>query len=528
MIKPMQSNRARFAFCAVLSFGLSAVCISIPCAQQRDLYASENKFAMDFLKDTSLSGLPSELDWDALPDIIKTGFRYDLRKKYDGNLPSGRIADEEKLELTKTFRERVFVDFVSKKANPGDVGAIVQKPPTMEIKLDPKVVSSLTQVFPFEKSVDARIQELAGETSEPLVLSRSGYESSPGHYVANPKVPDSGPSKRPVIVDPLGFSEAALFLRDPTLNADKTLSVVRCSAVLVAPDWLVTARHCVGDPKDKRVATTSPEFVIDKNLINTETSDGRGFVFVQKSIIDLKDSAARLKEYDKLTQKYASLGNCLTGVGALTISDDPECPYFAAYIVAIEVPSAETCVTTVEGPCGMIRPDIALVKVEWKTKPNVAPLGIAPETGKALIDRLTAYGGVTFAGYGISVGANGALTSRSPLVIGFHAGSVSIQGNDIRTEYQWVQDLGEGKDGLCGGDSGGPIYAGLKRGHRQTAQVQVFALMSRISPPGASSIAVASTGQPTCYRGKINVVALQPWRTWICTTSANTMDGCSK
>lgn len=140
-------------------------------------------------------------------------------------------------------------------------------------------------------------------------------------------------------------------------------------------------------------------------------------------------------------------------------------------------------------------------------------------------------GGITFAGFGISRNDDGQLTPRSPLLIGFHTGTVNLDGNNIRTEYQWSQDLGAGKDALCGGDSGGPIYAGLVRGHQNTMPHRIVAVISRVTPPGApSAISTAQgpTSSPKCYQGKINVVALAPWRQWICQKTQSQVVDCTK
>jgi hypothetical protein len=499
---------------------LVSIQVTAPSAQTTDLYAAEDAFAKDFLKDKRRSNLPAELDWAKLPSSIKVGLRYDLRKKYDGRLPAFDMLEvAQKQDLVKTLHERVYVDFLLAKANPGDVGAVVPQPPAMKIELDPKVVESLALVYPFQASVAAHAQELANTASAPLVLSQSGYERSAGYYMLDPKVTDTGPSRRPVVVDPLGFGEAALVLRDPLLSDDNALQVGRCTAVRVAADWFVTARHCVGDPENPDVAVANPKFIIDQRLKTSPSENGRAFVLMQKA---------------KRTDDYASLVKCLTGAGALTITDNDDCPYFVGYITEIEVtPGNTSCVKTVDGPCGMVRPDIALVKVQWKTKPDHDRGAIiVSESGPQLTTRLAK--GITFAGYGFSRGADGKLTKRSPLIIGFHSKPVEVDGADILSEYQWTQDLGAGKDGLCNGDSGGPIYAGLIRGHRNTMPHHIVAIMSRITPAAAATpgTTVAASGDRSgelnCYRGKINVVALAPWRDWICQTTGAAAEGCRR
>lgn len=502
---------------ALISLSTSLTSISLPLTAQQE-YAMEDAFATSLLQDVSFTGLKESLDWTKVPDAVKTGYRYDLRIKFNGKLPAmDALAPSDRKELGQKFRDRLYVDFLSTKANPADVGVLVKDPPSTKLVLDQRALDTLKQVFPFSPAVAASASEAAQNASTPLVLSQSGYRRSPGYYTANPNVRDTGPSRRDIIVDPLGFAEAALILRNPVMEDTDSMSVGRCSAVRIAHNWLVTARHCVGDSKDRNAKPPPPplEFVTDDNLIKSSSADGRGFVLLQKSARPDVD--------------YAALKPCLAGQGALTISDNEKCPYSLGHIVAIEVPGGEACVHTIDGSCGLIRPDIALLQVDWVTKPPESPMAVVPNVaGGSLADLIKKHDGITFAGYGLSRSEQGGLTSRSPLIVGFHSGTVEVAGSDVRTEYQWTQDLSGGKDAICGGDSGGPVYLGLVRGHRNTMPHQVLAIMSRVTPPGATNAGptAQSAIKVQCYAGRINVVALPPWREWICKTTKSAMEGC--
>jgi hypothetical protein len=144
------------------------------------------------------------------------------------------------------------------------------------------------------------------------------------------------------------------------------------------------------------------------------------------------------------------------------------------------------------------------------------------------VSRLKAEGGITFAGFGLSLapGSQSALTASSPLVVGFHPAEVVANGDGFLSEYQWTQTLAHGTDGVCFGDSGGPIFSGLIRGHRNSAPHKVFALVSRVKMAN-SQAGNEDSDDLRCEKGTISVAAIFPWWKWMCSSTNNELPGCT-
>ncbi len=506
--------------------GLIAMLVSIVLvldagAQPSPQYDPEAKFAAEYVRSTDRSGLNKPLQWASLPNLLRHGFAVDLRNILKANplklSGAESLTPQEDSELRAALAVRVYMDYL-RRVDSHEIAGIVEDPPQTKLEQPRAVVlRQLEAKFPFTAKVMEHVDVLArtDQWFQPLVLSAEGYKRTAGYYVDTPLNKDTGPSVPPprkVIVDPVGFREAAFLVLNPTLEANGGVDVVRCSGFLINPDWLITARHCIGGPSDEKSSDST--FAIDDSLIESQDNAGRGFVLVQKT--------------GQTPDSYSRYSKCLDASKASIVAiDKTGCPYFVGQVAEIHTPKERACEGDGVVPCRLVRPDIALVRVAWQKdlKPSRDMAARLLLDDPARVRQLVAREGMTFAGFGVSFkdGTRQMLANElSPLVVGFQRFKSELD-LEVATDglaptyFEWNQNVATG-DGLCMGDSGGPIIAGFVRGHRNTRPHRVFALVSRLSH-NPQAAAAGGPSPDVCLRGKVRVLLLAPWRDWICSVA---------